>query len=135
MRAGRFCSSCCSCRNCVVRHCVRGDLKVSLAVLHEDVGDSRNGRIRYVLTFFFLVFSHLHMFCVVRPVSVVSSAVGRSAISALDIELGYSHSQHSGRHRFSSTPIQVDSSSGRHQPNKSPVTLVIQLDCSTFSAR
>ena len=39
-------------RSCVCLR-VRDDLKVILAVLHDEVGDSKNGRIRYVLPFFF----------------------------------------------------------------------------------
>ena len=45
-----------SCCNCPVHHRVRGNLTVILAVLHDEVGDNRNGRIRYFLTFFFPCF-------------------------------------------------------------------------------
>ena len=87
---------------------VRGDVKVTVAVLHEDVGDSTNGCIRYVFTFFFSSFSRIFI-CFVL-----------CAITAPDIELGYRiHSIQvdiaSVRHQFRSTTVQVDTSLPSHQ--------------------
>ena len=95
-------------------HRVKGDLKVTVAVLHEDVGDSTNGRIRYVFTFFFPRFLASSFVLCCAPCLCRFLSSGKISHHRSGRRIRVSHSQHSSRHRFSSTPIQVESSSGRH---------------------